>query len=134
MLPASLVLLNTCAIRENAEQKVWNRLETLSGMRLGKKATRRSKAMVVGVLGCMAERLKEKLLERERLVDLVCGPDAYRDLPRLVQCVQGGEKAVNVQLSMDETYGKQRIDMELLFSCFIICCFFSLRYSAFLYH
>lgn len=149
MLPASLVLLNTCAIRENAEQKIWNRLETLSGMRSGKKASRRAKQMVVGVLGnekvdgqrvldgyqslfclwflhffvlyffcidlfcalgCMAERLKERLLERDRLVDLVCGPDAYRDLPRLVECVQEGEKAVNVQLSMDETYGKEKND------------------------
>lgn len=92
---ANIVFLNTCAIRENAEDKVWRRLESLKKMR-------RSRGLVVGVLGCMAERLKTSLLDHRSMVDLVCGPDAYRDLPRLVHVDQ--DTAINVILSADETY------------------------------
>ncbi len=97
---ADLVLLNTCAIRENAEQRVRTRLRQF------KKAKKDRPQLVVGVLGCMAERLKESLLEQEKLVDLVVGPDAYRDIPNLVDQVQGGQKAVNVLLSREETYAE----------------------------
>lgn len=95
---ADVVFLNTCAIRDNAEQRVRNRLQELKAIK------RRRPGMVVGVLGCMAERLKSKLLEEERLVDIVAGPDAYRDLPQLIKTVEGGQKAVNVLLSREETY------------------------------
>jgi tRNA-2-methylthio-N6-dimethylallyladenosine synthase len=97
---ADLILLNTCAIRENAEQRVRGRLRQF------KSAKTERPHLVVGVLGCMAERLKESLLEQEKLVDLVVGPDAYRDLPNLVDKVQGGQKAVNVLLSREETYAE----------------------------
>ncbi len=97
---ADLVLLNTCAIRENAEQRVRTRLRQF------KKAKKDRPQLVVGVLGCMAERLKESLLEQEKLVDLVVGPDAYRDIPNLVDQVEGGQKAVNVLLSREETYAE----------------------------
>ena len=96
---ADLVLLNTCSIREKAEQTVRKRLTEF------KKVKRRRPGMLVGMLGCMAERLKSKLLEEEKLVDLVVGPDAYRSLPRLVEEAVGGQKGVNVLLSRDETYG-----------------------------
>lgn len=97
---ADVVLLNTCAIRENAEQKVRQRLGVL---RSHKK--KNNPDMVIGVLGCMAERLRHKLLEEEKLVDLVVGPDAYRDLPRLIEARdETGQAAVNVQLSKEETY------------------------------
>ncbi len=97
---ADLILLNTCAIRENAEQRVRRRLQQF------KKAKQHRPELVVGVLGCMAERLKESLLEQEKLVDLVVGPDAYRDIPNLVDRVHGGQKAVNVLLSREETYAE----------------------------
>lgn len=97
---ADLILLNTCAIRENAEQRVRTRLRQF------KQAKKHRPQLVVGVLGCMAERLKESLLEQEKLVDLVVGPDAYRDIPNLVDQVQGGQKAVNVLLSREETYAE----------------------------
>ena len=97
---ADLILLNTCAIRDNAEQRVRNRLKQFKSS----KAER--PGLVVGVLGCMAERLRENLLEEEKLVDLVVGPDAYRDLPNLVDQVHGGQKAVNVLLSREETYAE----------------------------
>ncbi|SOE23653.1 tRNA-i(6)A37 thiotransferase enzyme MiaB [Spirosomataceae bacterium TFI 002] len=90
---AELILLNTCAIRDNAEQKVRNRLMHL----------KKHKAKI-GVLGCMAERLKTQLLEEEKMVDMVVGPDAYRDLPKLISEVEDGHKAVNVFLSREETY------------------------------
>jgi tRNA-2-methylthio-N6-dimethylallyladenosine synthase len=97
---ADVVLLNTCAIRENAEQKVRTRL----GMLRADKRDR-GRDLTLGVLGCMAERLREKLLEQEKLVDLVVGPDAYRDLPRLLhEADSSGQAAVNVQLSKEETY------------------------------
>jgi tRNA-2-methylthio-N6-dimethylallyladenosine synthase len=95
---ADLVLINTCSIRENAEQRVRNRLTQFN------KAKRENPDMVIGILGCMAERLKKELLEEEKLVDLVAGPDSYRDLPNLIEEVEGGQKAVNVLLSRDETY------------------------------
>ncbi len=95
---ADLVFLNTCAIRDKAEQTVRNRLVHLNAMK------KRKPSLVIGLLGCMAERLKSKLLEEEKMVDMVVGPDAYRELPRLVSEVDEGEKAVNVLLSREETY------------------------------
>lgn len=95
---ADLVLLNTCSIREKAEQTVRKRLTEF------RKVKETKPGMLVGVLGCMAERLKAKLLEEEKLVDMVVGPDAYRTLPGLVEEAEGGQKAVNVLLSRDETY------------------------------
>lgn len=97
---ADLILLNTCAIRDNAEQRVRGRLDYFRSIK------KRKPEMVVGVLGCMAERLREKLLEEEKLVDLVVGPDAYRDLPNLIDQVDTGQKAVNVLLSREETYAE----------------------------
>ena len=97
---ADVVLINTCAIRENAEQKVRSRLG-----RFRADKEKRGRDVTLGVLGCMAERLREKLLDQEKLVDLVVGPDAYRDLPRLLnQNAESGQAAVNVQLSKEETY------------------------------
>lgn len=97
---ADVLLLNTCAIREGAEKKIWNRLDAIKGAR----RNRRDRAMTVGVLGCMAERLKLKLLESNKGIDLIAGPDAYRDLPRLLHEVSTGGAAANVQLSLEETY------------------------------
>ena len=99
---ANVILINTCAIRDKAEAKIWQRLAYFRSLGNGKKKTEKP---VVGVLGCMAERIKEKLLEADRLADIVAGPDAYRDLPNLIDAVVGtGEKAMNVQLSVEETY------------------------------
>ena len=95
---ASLILLNTCSIREKAEQTVRKRLTEF------RKLKQQKPSLLVGVLGCMAERLKAKFLEEEKLVDLVVGPDAYRTLPKLITEAEGGQKAVNVLLSRDETY------------------------------
>ena len=95
---ADLVLLNTCSIREKAEQTVRKRLTEF------KKVKAARPGMLIGMLGCMAERLKSKLLEEEKLVDLVVGPDAYRSLPGLISEAESGQKAVNVLLSRDETY------------------------------
>lgn len=95
---ADLIFINTCSIREKAEQTVRKRLTEF------RKLKRKKKGMLVGVLGCMAERLKTKFLEEEKLVDIVVGPDAYRTLPALVEEATGGQKAVNVLLSRDETY------------------------------
>jgi tRNA-2-methylthio-N6-dimethylallyladenosine synthase len=95
---ADLILLNTCSIREKAEQTVRKRLSEFKKLKKQKPAT------LVGVLGCMAERLKAKFLEEEKLVDIVVGPDAYRTLPGLISEAGGGQKAVNVLLSRDETY------------------------------
>ncbi len=95
---ADLVFLNTCSIREKAEQTVRNRLGQINSVK------KQKPEMMVGILGCMAERLKTKLLEEEKIVDLVAGPDAYRDLPRLINQVDDGEKAVNTFLSREETY------------------------------
>lgn len=95
---ADVIFINTCSIRENAETKVRNKLVHYNALK------RNRPSMTIGILGCMAERLKSKLLEEEQMVDMVVGPDAYRDLPRLLAEVDGGQKAVNVFLSRDETY------------------------------
>ncbi len=95
---ADLILINTCSIREKAEETVRKRLRIFDKIKEQKPGT------MVGVLGCMAERLKKKFLEEERLVDLVVGPDAYRDLPNLVSTVEDGDKGINVLLSREETY------------------------------
>ena len=95
---ADVIFLNTCAIRDNAEQKVRNRLVHLNALK------QKRPGMIIGVLGCMAERLKTKFLEEEKMVDIVAGPDSYRDLPRLVEEAETGQKAINVFLSREETY------------------------------
>jgi tRNA-2-methylthio-N6-dimethylallyladenosine synthase len=95
---ADLVLINTCSIRENAEQRIWSRLSTIKHLK------RKNKELIVGLIGCMAERLKEKVIETDQLVDLVVGPDAYRELPALIADAESGHKAVNVLLSREETY------------------------------
>ena len=96
---ANLVLVNTCSIREKAEQTVRKRLELFNGLK------RKNKDLKIGVLGCMAERLKYKFLEEEKMVDLVVGPDAYKDLPNLLKEAEAEREAVNVILSKEETYG-----------------------------
>lgn len=95
---ADVIFLNTCSIREKAEQTVRNRLTQINNLK------KKKPGLIVGVLGCMAERLKTTLLEEEQIVDLVAGPDAYRDLPRLIGEVDGGTRAVNTLLSREETY------------------------------
>jgi tRNA-2-methylthio-N6-dimethylallyladenosine synthase len=95
---ADVIFLNTCSIREKAEQTVRKRLTVFN------KAKKKKPEMTIGVLGCMAERLKEKLLEEEKVVDIVVGPDAYRDLPNLINTAEEGQKAVNTFLSREETY------------------------------
>jgi tRNA-2-methylthio-N6-dimethylallyladenosine synthase len=95
---ADVIFVNTCAIREGAEQKVRKRLTEF------RKLKKSNPALIVGILGCMAERVKEKLLEEEKLVDIVVGPDAYRGLPDLIKVAETGQKAVNVLLSKEETY------------------------------
>lgn len=97
---ADVIFLNTCAIRDNAENRIWTRLQDLKHLK------KKNPNLVVGVLGCMAERIKTKLLDQEKLVDIVVGPDAYRDLPALLEKVEDGHKAVNVLLSREETYGE----------------------------
>ena len=98
MQEAELILVNTCSIRENAEQRVWGRLDVISNLK------RKNPWLIVGVIGCMAERLNEKLLETEKLVDIVVGPDAYRTLPLLIHEAEAGHKGVNTLLSREETY------------------------------
>ncbi|MCU0461566.1 MAG: tRNA (N6-isopentenyl adenosine(37)-C2)-methylthiotransferase MiaB [Bacteroidales bacterium] len=95
---AGLILINTCSIRENAEQRIWRRLKAISHLK------KKNRNLIVGLTGCMAERLKEKVIETDRLVDIVVGPDAYRDLPNLIVEAESGHKAVNVLLSREETY------------------------------
>ncbi len=95
---AALILINTCSIRDNAEQRIWGRLTAISHMK------KQKNDLMVGVIGCMAERLKEKLIETEQLVDIVVGPDSYRELPNLIIEAGTGHKAVNVLLSREETY------------------------------
>ena len=99
---ADLVLVNTCSIRDNAEQRVRARLKDF------RKLKNKKRPVSVGVIGCMAERVKEQLLEEEPVVDLVVGPDAYRDLPALLQEVESGQKGINTILSLEETYGDIR--------------------------
>jgi tRNA-2-methylthio-N6-dimethylallyladenosine synthase len=95
---AGLILINTCSIRDNAEQRIWGRLTAISHLK------KKNKDLKIGIIGCMAERLKEKLIETDQLVDIVVGPDAYRELPLLVAEAEAGHKAVNVLLSREETY------------------------------
>jgi tRNA-2-methylthio-N6-dimethylallyladenosine synthase len=95
---ADVIFINTCSIRENAETRVWNRLKEFRNLKNS------NKDLTVGVLGCMAERIRDQIIEQEQLVDIVVGPDAYRDLPRLLAEVNDGRKAVNVLLSLEETY------------------------------
>ncbi len=95
---ADVIFVNTCSIRENAETRVWNRLKEFRSLKKEKEH------LTVGVLGCMAERIRDQIMEKEELVDLVVGPDAYRDLPKLLADVDDGRKAVNVLLSLEETY------------------------------
>jgi tRNA A37 methylthiotransferase MiaB len=95
---ADVAFVMTCAIREGAEQKIWKRLQQLEA------AKKASKLSQIGVLGCMAERLKSKLVEQTKIVDIVCGPDAYRDLPRMLAATPTGHAGINVLLSLDETY------------------------------
>ncbi len=97
---ADAIFLNTCSIREKAEDRIRKRLSDFKKLKKNKKAAK------IGVLGCMAERLKDKLLVQEKLVDIVCGPDAYRDLPNLLSDADEGQKAVNVLLSREETYAE----------------------------
>src|SRR5512137_1376052 len=87
---AGLVLINTCSIRENAEQRIWGRLRAIGHLK------RKNGSIMIGLIGCMAERLKEEIIEREHLVDIVVGPDAYRDLPSLIVEAESGHKAVNI--------------------------------------
>jgi len=98
---ADAVFLNTCAVRDNAEQTIWNRLHQIKH-----NEKKRKPALVVGVLGCMAERLKKDLMDREQMVDLIVGPDAYRDIPKLLNNVDDGQRAMNTILSMEETYAE----------------------------
>ncbi|MBQ5634936.1 MAG: tRNA (N6-isopentenyl adenosine(37)-C2)-methylthiotransferase MiaB [Alistipes sp.] len=97
---ADVILINTCSIRDNAEQRIWGRLSEMRRLRKSKPS------LVVGIIGCMAERLKEKLIEQDCGVDIVAGPDTYRDLPNLVRKAQGGDKGINVELSKEETYAE----------------------------
>ena len=97
---ADVVLINTCSIRDNAEQRIWGRLSEMRRLR------RERPGLIVGVIGCMAERLKEQLIEGGHGVDVVAGPDAYRDLPKLVREAEAGGKGVNVMLSQEETYAE----------------------------
>ena len=95
---SDLILLNTCSIRDKAEQTVRNRLRSFNDIK------KKNPNLLIGMLGCMAERMKTSLLEEEKLVDIVVGPDAYRDLPVLIKEAEGGQKSINVLLSREETY------------------------------
>ncbi|MBW6502367.1 MAG: tRNA (N6-isopentenyl adenosine(37)-C2)-methylthiotransferase MiaB [Bacteroidales bacterium] len=95
---AGLILINTCSIRENAEQRIWRRLKSIGYLK------RRNRGIIIGLIGCMAERFKEKIIDRENLVDIVVGPDAYRQLPVLLEEAEAGQKSVSVLLSREETY------------------------------
>ena len=97
---ADVILINTCSIRDNAEQRIWGRLAEMKRLRKARPA------LIVGIIGCMAERLREQLVEGPAGVDVVAGPDAYRDLPRLVREAEAGGKGVNVLLSTEETYAE----------------------------
>ena len=97
---ADIILINTCSIRDNAEQRIWGRLSEMRRLR------KKKPALLIGIIGCMAERLKEQLVEGDLAVDIVAGPDAYRDLPKLVRDAEAGGKGVNVLLSQEETYAE----------------------------
>lgn len=98
MEEAGLILINTCSIRDNAEQRIWGRLKAIGHLK------KKNPETIIGLIGCMAERLKETVMEKEQIVDIVAGPDAYRDLPLLISEAESGHKAVNVLLSREETY------------------------------
>lgn len=97
---ADVIFINTCAVRDNAEQRIRNRLQALNSLK------KKRKGLIIGMLGCMAERLKEKLIQEEQILDIVAGPDAYRTLPQLVKQAEIGQKAINVLLSREETYAE----------------------------
>jgi len=97
---ADLIFINTCAVRDNAEKKIRNRLTALNSLK------KKRPGLIIGILGCMAERLKEKLVQEEQILDIVAGPDAYRSLPDLIKEVEAGSKAINVLLSREETYAE----------------------------
>ncbi|MBR3774499.1 MAG: radical SAM protein, partial [Alistipes sp.] len=97
---ADIILINTCSIRDNAEQRIWGRLTEMRRLK------KRKPSLLVGIIGCMAERLKEQLTEGELAVDIVAGPDTYRDLPNLVRQAESGGKGVNTLLSTEETYAE----------------------------
>ena len=97
---ADIILINTCSIRDNAEQRIWGRLTEMRRLR------KRKPSLLIGIIGCMAERLKEQLTEGALAVDIVAGPDTYRDLPNLVRQAEAGGKGVNTLLSMEETYAE----------------------------
>ncbi|KAG5681441.1 hypothetical protein PVAND_010877 [Polypedilum vanderplanki] len=98
---ADIILIMTCSIRDSAEAKIWNRITFLKSI---KRKRLKNTPLQIGILGCMAERLKEKIVEKERVIDLVAGPDAYKDLPRLLALSKNGYSTINVLLSLDETY------------------------------
>ena len=98
MSEADVIMANTCSIRDNAEQRIWGRIDQFFGQKKARPD------VIVGILGCMAERLKEALLESGK-VDLVAGPDAYRSLPALIDAAGDGHPQINVELSREETYG-----------------------------
>lgn len=145
---ADVVLLNTCAIRENAESKIWQRLGYFKNLKVQRRAKmgHYGTGPVVSVLGCMAERLKQKLLDSDKLVDIVVGPDAYRDLPRLIEIVKPVESkekndiptAMNVQLSLEETYadiipirtaGDKSVFLSIMRGCNNMCSFCVVPYT-----
>ncbi|MCD7962005.1 MAG: tRNA (N6-isopentenyl adenosine(37)-C2)-methylthiotransferase MiaB [Rikenellaceae bacterium] len=97
---ADIIFINTCSIRDNAEQRIWGRLRDI------KQYKKNNNSLIVGIIGCMAERLKEDLIEKEKLVDIIAGPDSYRELPVLIRTASDGSKAVNVELSKEETYAE----------------------------
>lgn len=97
---ADIILINTCSIRDNAEQRIWGRLSAMRQLK------RRKPSLIVGIIGCMAERLKEQLIEKGTGVDIVAGPDSYRSLPELVRTAEVGAKGINVELSKEETYAE----------------------------
>jgi tRNA-2-methylthio-N6-dimethylallyladenosine synthase len=98
IMDANMIFINTCSIRDNAEKRIRKRLEFMQSLK------KKNPFLVIGMLGCMAERLKTQLLEEEQVLDLIAGPDSYRDLPRLMDEVESGRKAVNTLLSIEETY------------------------------
>ncbi len=100
LVDADVILINTCSIRDNAEQRIWGRLREIQHLRRAKKS------LIIGVIGCMAERLKESLLESGKGVDIVAGPDSYRDLPALLRSAEAGQKGANTLLSTEETYAE----------------------------
>ncbi len=97
---ADVILINTCSIRDNAEQRIWHRLDELGHLK------KRRKGLQIGLIGCMAERLKEQVIEKYPVVDIIVGPDAYRDLPSLVRRADEGGKGINTELSKEETYAE----------------------------